>query len=161
MDDFQEYGFQNSVRRKRGPTQPRPAWINVMPTQLPPAPTQLKQTTQKLKGNASAGEKETNSPSEKATEDASASSSSSPTSSASTTTKSKATIRRLAPPDGETVYAHIMTTMEQAMGEGKEEDEEERRKIVPSDGRGVNFGSGSRIGSESHAKKELIAATGK
>ena len=160
MDDFQEFGFQNSVRRKRGPTQPRPAWINVMPTQLPPPSTRLKQSTQQLKGNASAGVKETASTLEKPTEDASATPFTT-ASSAPTMTESNATSRRLAPPDGETVYAHIMTAMEEAMEEVKEEEEEEKRKIVPSDGRGVNFGSGSRNGSESHVKKQLIAATGK
>ena len=56
MENFQEFGFQNSSRKKKGPNQPRPAWVNVMPAGVVSEPSTRAPTrtpTMPKEGNSS------------------------------------------------------------------------------------------------------------
>lgn len=68
-------------------------------------------------------------------------------------------VRGMPAPDGETIYAHIMKTVDEVMEAEEEEREQSRRKIVPSDGRGVVREAG-QVEERSEGASALLGATG-
>ena len=72
-------------------------------------------------------------------------------------------MRQLPAPDGETIYEHIMQEMEEAMEDAAEEERMRSRRIVPSDGRGVERGvdgTMGAVGGNPEAAISILQATG-